>query len=354
MEQLRYGGVLEAVRVARSGFPVRLPHKEFYGRYRPLLALSGCLLPVKLASALMHIVVHTAVVLHSQQYTASTDSMQYEQQRQNSVRTPPVSTADAARKRCEELVKTVLVPVIASAKGIPADTIQFGKTKARHSYCTGSFFVFLRKNAYDALEMLRSRRLVDAAITAQALCRGFVYRRAFKKQRRGVIDLQHCILQHISSTTEEHIAAVHDAAMKSTTVTRHHARVVRGMMARRLAHRARRRRAATRIQTRYRRRMARRRYTMLQRAVLALQVRVRGGRARAVYKTMQREAAAIKLQRWGRMTPLRKKHLKLKSAVLSLQCALRRKVAKATVRKARAAAKDVGNSSSNDASAELL
>ena len=28
-EQLRYGGVLEAVRVARSGFPVRLPHAEF-------------------------------------------------------------------------------------------------------------------------------------------------------------------------------------------------------------------------------------------------------------------------------------------------------------------------------------
>lgn len=27
MEQLRYGGVLEAVRVARSGYPVRLPHK---------------------------------------------------------------------------------------------------------------------------------------------------------------------------------------------------------------------------------------------------------------------------------------------------------------------------------------
>lgn len=36
-EQLRYGGVLEAVRVARSGFPVRLGHGDFYARYRPLL-----------------------------------------------------------------------------------------------------------------------------------------------------------------------------------------------------------------------------------------------------------------------------------------------------------------------------
>lgn len=30
MEQLRYGGVLEAVRVARSGYPVRLPHKVIF------------------------------------------------------------------------------------------------------------------------------------------------------------------------------------------------------------------------------------------------------------------------------------------------------------------------------------
>ena len=33
VEQLRYGGVLEAVRVARSGFPVRYPHSQFVARY---------------------------------------------------------------------------------------------------------------------------------------------------------------------------------------------------------------------------------------------------------------------------------------------------------------------------------
>ena len=40
-EQLRYGGVLEAVRVARSGYPVRLPHEEFYSRYRSLAMSSN-------------------------------------------------------------------------------------------------------------------------------------------------------------------------------------------------------------------------------------------------------------------------------------------------------------------------
>ncbi len=36
-EQLRYGGVLEAVRVARMGYPVRLDHTGFFKRYRMLL-----------------------------------------------------------------------------------------------------------------------------------------------------------------------------------------------------------------------------------------------------------------------------------------------------------------------------
>lgn len=36
-EQLRCGGVLEAVRVARAGFPQHYPHDEFVRRYRPLV-----------------------------------------------------------------------------------------------------------------------------------------------------------------------------------------------------------------------------------------------------------------------------------------------------------------------------
>jgi len=40
-EQLRYGGVLEAVRVARSGFPVRLLHSEFFTKYRMLISFAS-------------------------------------------------------------------------------------------------------------------------------------------------------------------------------------------------------------------------------------------------------------------------------------------------------------------------
>ncbi len=33
MEQLRYSGVLEAVRVSRAGYPTRYPHDVFVSRY---------------------------------------------------------------------------------------------------------------------------------------------------------------------------------------------------------------------------------------------------------------------------------------------------------------------------------
>jgi myosin-5 len=38
-EQLRYGGILEAIRVSRSGYPIRYSHKEFIQRFLPLLFL---------------------------------------------------------------------------------------------------------------------------------------------------------------------------------------------------------------------------------------------------------------------------------------------------------------------------
>jgi len=55
-EQLRYGGVLEAVRVARSGYPVRLIHPEFYARYRCLAASLPPSLPPSSSVPLPHVI----------------------------------------------------------------------------------------------------------------------------------------------------------------------------------------------------------------------------------------------------------------------------------------------------------
>ncbi|XP_062386818.1 unconventional myosin-X isoform X1 [Sardina pilchardus] len=41
LQQLRYSGMLETVRIRRQGFPIRLPFQDFYCRYRPLLKGRG-------------------------------------------------------------------------------------------------------------------------------------------------------------------------------------------------------------------------------------------------------------------------------------------------------------------------
>lgn len=274
VEQLRYGGVLEAVRVARSGFPVRLPHKDFYGRYRPLLSL---------VSEAGNTKGPTSLKVMSKKYPVHLRN----------------ETADNARKKCEELVKNVLIPIIERGKGIGAAAIQFGKTK-----------VFLRKNAYDVLEILRSKQLVESAIRVQSLIRGHLYSRLFKVQRSSVITLQ---------------------------------RVIRGFVARRRVRALRRKTAATRLQARYRLFSAYKKYKLMRRCILTLQKRHRGAKGRAVYKVVLQMHKAKKVQSWWRMAPNRRKYRRLRSAVIALQCKRRVIVARRVVKSVRAEAKDVGN-----------
>ncbi|CAM9710314.1 unnamed protein product, partial [Ectocarpus sp. 8 AP-2014] len=202
MEQLRYGGVLEAVRVARSGYPVRLPHKEFYVRYRCLISLNK---KVKKSRYPLRLKGGTAM----------------------------------AQKMCKDLVKHVLSPAMVSMKNIPADTMQFGKNK-----------VFLRKNAYDFLEMIRSRRITSAVVSLQRVARGFVSRRAFSSAIRAARFIQ---------------------------------RVSRGTIARRRVEHMRRMRAALRTQTAYRRHIARKNFLSIRGAALALQCATRWRKAAKVH-----------------------------------------------------------------------
>lgn len=50
--------------------------------------------------------------------------------------------------------------------------------------------MFLRKNAHDFLEMIRSQRITSAAVTLQRMVRGFVYRRVFFATRNALLLIQ--------------------------------------------------------------------------------------------------------------------------------------------------------------------
>jgi myosin-5 len=126
-EQLRYSGVLEAVRVARSGFPVRLSHNDFFNRYRPL------------ANPLNS---HTSIL-------------------------PRIlgNTTTDPRTYCETLLETLIDESINTKTKIAKENLQLGISK-----------VFLRKSAHDVLEGRRSRRIINAVKFIQRIYRGYLIR----------------------------------------------------------------------------------------------------------------------------------------------------------------------------------
>ena len=133
-EQLRCGGVLEAVRVARAGFPQHYPHADFVRRYRPLVWREW----------------------------------------KNKVVRDATNMADVCRNLIEVLFEKLqqLEKAERKAQAVPDDTpgfvklgVQLGKTK-----------VFLRQKEFEGLERQRGHEQQKAAIKLNATFRGYLVR----------------------------------------------------------------------------------------------------------------------------------------------------------------------------------
>lgn len=125
-EQLRYGGVLEAVRVARMGYPVRLDHEGFFKRYRMLLpSVSDEKLPWSLEDGNPQelCVKFLDIVLEEGAKPVSYENADGTISRANQIR--------KAQKQPDPMV-------------FPKSDVQFGQTK-----------VFMRKGPHDRLESHR-------------------------------------------------------------------------------------------------------------------------------------------------------------------------------------------------------
>ncbi|KAA0173526.1 hypothetical protein FNF27_05021 [Cafeteria roenbergensis] len=129
VQQLRCNGVLEAVRVSRLGYPVRLPHDAFLARY-------ACLLPRAQAAA---------------------------------GKPPPPQSQPAERG----------IWLLSNLGALEDGSFQVGKTK-----------IFFRKGCYDAIEKQRTSVLRSAAVRLQAAARRFVYRSRFLAAREAAVVLQ--------------------------------------------------------------------------------------------------------------------------------------------------------------------
>lgn len=145
-EQLRYGGVLEAVRVARMGFPVRLNHEIFFQHYRMVLpTVSDEELPWSLegrnAQALCVKLVDCLLREGKKDAEAGTKSVHEE----------GISLSEKIRR-----MQSQPIPLI-----FPKTDVQLGSTK-----------VFMRKPAHDALEAHRVFHQTASATILQAWIRG--------------------------------------------------------------------------------------------------------------------------------------------------------------------------------------
>lgn len=297
-EQLRYGGVLEAVRVARSGFPVRLTHAEFYSRYRPLAN------PFNVVTSRLPRHLYTRVgearelceILLLTLWDESVPALEDDSSR--------VNAGHLGRNR-----RVSRIMDVNSWKGkleIPKESLQLGINK-----------VFLRKTAHDLLEARRSRRLASSARRIQAVFRGFLLRSWFMTTLWAVKLIQ---------------------------------RVARGTIARVEANKLRYQRSARLVQTAFRQFNARLKFVNFMGALITLQSFRRGRSGRERVAALKKLVRTVKVQRFTRGLLARKKFNRLRKAVIRLQSRQRRFIAREELKRLKAAAKDLGQlKQSNDA-----
>lgn len=272
-DQLRYAGVIEAVRVSRVGYPHRYPHNAFVTRYR-ILALAELKKAQRLAKRTKPVDVVVKVI------ALKIWRIQCEKENAGDGDT-------IGGKKEDEPPNLISVGV------------QVGKTK-----------VFLRRNAYEILEQLRSGKNAESAVLIQKHARRYISRREYVHFRRGIVALQ-CA-----------------ARMKAAKALVHELR---------LNHRS------TQIQSVWRRGVQHERYVATRAIVKWVQRFHRGREGRRRYETLNRNRKAVFLQRYWRGFVARKDFNRARNAAVAIQCRIRCRIARRTVKNLRLQARDLNS-----------
>jgi len=305
-EQLRYGGVLEAVRVARSGFPVRLTHEDFYARYRCLAnplhsgtknlptrfhkgeASSSSIISndeaKRFADSLLDILWDSSKAAADPALAPSETSV--------SPPTPPADASSSSSRKQAALLSWT------GPHSVSKSSVQLGLTKT-----------FLRNDAHGLLEGRRSRRCQLAVTSIQSFSRGLRLRKHFLSKLYSLLLLQ---------------------------------RVMRGMFARKRARAVRQNRAACKMQSQFRMFIARYKYTCLLYSVVTLQSLRRKMAAKKRFNSLVLLKRVLRVQRFARGMTACYQYRKYRRAVTTLQNKHRSRRAKEELRLLRQSAKDLG------------
>ncbi|CAM9900429.1 unnamed protein product [Scytosiphon promiscuus] len=152
-EQLRNAGVLEVVRVARAGFPVRLGIQEFIDRY-------GVLAPL---------VVETAY------RNCAQDGGEIDQESERAV--------------CKALVVSIVAKVTKEKANATTEE-QFMALCRDVGMQMGLTKVFFQQKAFNSIERLRTAMIADSITKLQTALRCWLARKKFLKDRKAAVSVQ--------------------------------------------------------------------------------------------------------------------------------------------------------------------
>ena len=278
-EQLRYGGVLEAVRVARAGYPVRLHHASFYQRYRMLLPTTpDSVLPwslegqeeQKLCIKLVEVVLEEG------------------KKHKEATKDGPLDAKEEGITRSEKIRRMQNQPI---SMEFPRTDVQLGKTK-----------VFMRKHPHDCLEAHRVFHQHASATVIQCWARGLAKQRAYFIVEDAVQTIQRCY---------------------------------RGSKGRERWWRLRKADAGALLTKVFRMLMAWRKYNRARKGTIKYQALLRG-------YNLRRVLASVVVQRYFRRYVGRRNYLKMQGAILALQCRKRVRDARKIMEELKREQKDVG------------
>lgn len=198
VEQLRCGGVLEAVRVSRAGYPTRYPHDTFINRYY-ILAEREMKEAGSKAEALRLLVSSIAYQIWKEDHEIFTAMQEADKIREEaSQRSPPRRGTSKKTLSGDSSVRSGReTPLMHKGDKInrPSSmdqflTMDFAARCAVAGLQLGRTKVFIRREAFDRMESYRAARFFAAASKIQAVVRGRMIRSFYLELRACAIKIQ--------------------------------------------------------------------------------------------------------------------------------------------------------------------
>jgi len=229
VEQLRCGGVIEAVRVSRAGYPTRYPHDVFLARYYILGDKAGnnggnreealrqlvdkIAFDVWNADHLMLLHLMEAERLQeellSPKYSKAESTSVPVYYKGNQIVNGPASLAVRQCAQTPQQSKVLAKRISSTRLSLQSFreraehsqiarpdseaefwSLDFSKRCAVSGIQLGRTKVFLRREAFDRIESMRSQKFFGSAAKIQAMIRGKVYREHYKRMRYSAIKIQ--------------------------------------------------------------------------------------------------------------------------------------------------------------------